>query len=109
MARRKKQYVSEFAGPRYGQRYDELLKEMESRLLAKSKKRPPLHGTIKNTKGMTLRIFFKQKEVFNVIEYDVSRGYILKEKLDKAGQPFIENDAIATEELFGPVLVSRIK
>jgi hypothetical protein len=76
--------------------------------LAARKKRPPVHGTIHNTMDMKLLVFFNQKLVNNVIEYNTETGYILKEKLDKKGLPIIKNDAIATEELHGSVLVKRI-
>jgi len=76
--------------------------------VASRKKRPPVIGDVKKCAGMRVAVFLNQKLIENVIEYNCETGYILKEKVGKDGLPFLENDAIATEELHGSVLVKRI-
>jgi len=88
-------------------RVEAAVMEFIEETMAKSK-RPPVHGTIKSAKGMRLRIFLNQKEVFEVLEYNTETGYILKNKLNEKGLPVISNGSIATEELHGSVLVTRI-
>lgn len=85
----------------------ERLKRQAELMATRSKKRPPVHGTVMKCRNMKLAIFLNQIEVKEVVEYNVDEGWLIAYKM-KNGKPVIKNEEFVFQKLTGSILVKRL-